>query len=104
MQLGGAFLPMGGVAAVVSRPESRNNGLVRDLMTRMHQQMRAEKRPLAVLMPFKNSFYGRMGYADAFRLWIMCAFDDDVLLRTILQTTGIPDNWAGWIAEEASYA
>ncbi len=66
MQMDGVFLPMGGVAAVVSRPESRNNGLVRDLMTRMHQQMRAEKRPLSVLMPFKNSFYGRMGYADTF--------------------------------------
>lgn len=66
MQVGSTFLPMGGVAAVVSRPESRNQGLVRDLMTRMHQHMRAEKRPLAVLMPFKNSFYGRMGYADSF--------------------------------------
>jgi len=68
MLVGDSFLPMGGVAAVVSRPESRNQGLVRDLMTKMHQQMRNEKRPLGVLMPFKNSFYARMGYADTFFL------------------------------------
>jgi predicted acetyltransferase len=66
MRVGESFLPMGGVAAVVSRPESRNQGLIRELMTRMHQQMRGEKRPLAVLMPFKNSFYAAMGYADSF--------------------------------------
>jgi len=66
MRVGGSFLPMGGVAAVVSRPESRSQGLVRELMTRMHQQMRSEERALAVLMPFKNSFYAAMGYADSF--------------------------------------
>ncbi|NJR31962.1 MAG: hypothetical protein HC778_02645 [Chamaesiphon sp. CSU_1_12] len=47
-----------------------------------------------------DSFEMDMGYVDAFRMWIMSAFDDDMLLRTMLQKTGIPDNWAEWIEEE----
>lgn len=66
MRVGDAFIPMGGVAAVATFPEARNRGLVRDLMTKAHEQMRDEGRPLAVLMPFKASFYARMGYADTF--------------------------------------
>ena len=33
MRVGNSYLPMGGVAAVVSRPEVRSHGLVRLLMT-----------------------------------------------------------------------
>lgn len=66
MCVGDAFLPMGGVAAVATLPEARNRGLVRELMIKAHEQMRDAGRPLAVLMPFKASFYARMGYADTF--------------------------------------
>ncbi len=66
MRVGDDFLPMGGVAAVATAPEARNRGHVKTLMTKAHQQMRDEGRPLAVLMPFKGSFYARMGYADTF--------------------------------------
>ena len=51
---------------------------------------------------FRNSFDKDMGYCDAFRLWIMDSFDDDILLRRILQTGGgIPDEWAEWVDEHA---
>ncbi len=66
MRVGDRWLPMGGVAAVATRPESRNQGLVRALMTRAHEAMRADGWPLAALMPFKHSYYRAMGYGDAF--------------------------------------
>lgn len=66
MRVGDDSIPMGGVAAVATAPEARNRGLVRELMTKAHEQMRDEGRPLAVLMPFKASFYARMGYSDTF--------------------------------------
>ena len=50
---------------------------------------------------FTDSFEMDMGYADAFRLWIMSAFDDDRLLRKMFQKTGIPDNWVEWVDEHA---
>lgn len=52
---------------------------------------------------FANSFEENMGFTDAFRLWMMCAFDDDRLLREMLATSGIPGEWTGWIDQEASY-
>lgn len=66
MNVGGAYIPMGGVAAVATYPEARNLGLAKKLMSRAHQQMKAEGRPLAALMPFKPEFYARMGYGDVF--------------------------------------
>jgi hypothetical protein len=50
---------------------------------------------------FTDSFEMDMGYTDAFRLWIMSAFDDDLLLREMLHKTGIPANWADWVKEHA---
>ncbi|MEK7867531.1 MAG: GNAT family N-acetyltransferase [Planctomycetota bacterium] len=66
MRVGDRWVPMAGVAAVASRPEHRNRGHVRALMTRAHEAMRAEGRPLAALMPFKHSYYAAMGYGTAF--------------------------------------
>lgn len=66
MRVGDRWLRAAGVAAVATRPESRNQGLVRALMTRAHEAMRADGCPLAALMPFKHSYYRDMGYADAF--------------------------------------
>ena len=74
MRVGDRYIPMGGVAAVATAPEVRNRGYVRTLMTKAHAQMRDEGRPLAVLMPFKASFYARMGYADTFFQYV-CEFN-----------------------------
>jgi hypothetical protein len=50
-----------------------------------------------------NSCEMDMEYADAFQLWIMCAFDDDKLLRNMLEINGIPDNWADWVNERYTF-
>jgi len=55
------------------------------------------------LEDFTDSFEIDMGYSDAFRLWIMSAFDDDMLLREMLQKTKIPKEWIEWIKEEADF-
>lgn len=52
---------------------------------------------------FADSFEMDMGYADAFRLWIMSAFDDDMLLRKLLQESGVPSDWAPWVDEQADF-
>lgn len=52
---------------------------------------------------FSDSFGMDMGYCDAFRLWIMCAFDDDKLLQKILNETSMPGEWADWIDEQVSF-
>lgn len=66
MRVGTDILPMGGVAAVATWPDARNLGLVGRLMKTAHAAMRREGRAIGVLMPFRNSFYGRMGYTDVF--------------------------------------
>lgn len=50
-----------------------------------------------------NSFQMDMGYADAFRLWIWSAFDDDKLVRELLQQSGIPSEWTKWVDEHTRY-
>lgn len=40
-----------------------------------------------------------MGYTDAFRLWIMYAFDDDLLLSQMVSETRVPADWLTWIDE-----
>lgn len=51
---------------------------------------------------FADSFEMDMGYTDAFRLWLMCAFDDGLLLGQMFPTTGIPGDWAAWLKEQAN--
>lgn len=49
---------------------------------------------------FADSFEMDMGYVDAFRLWVMAAFDDREHLWRYLDATAMPAQWAGWIAEQ----
>ncbi len=53
---------------------------------------------------FANSLAMDMGYTDAFRLWLMCAFDDDLLLRDMLQKTQVPDEWAYWVFKHITFS
>ncbi len=55
------------------------------------------------LEDFEDSFEMDMGYVDAYRLWMMHAFDDDQLLRQMLAETGIPADWEEWIEEQACF-
>jgi hypothetical protein len=47
---------------------------------------------------FEDSFELDMGYADAYRLWIMSSFDDDRMLRQLL--SDVPRSWEAWIEEQ----
>ncbi|HEU4532764.1 MAG TPA: BON domain-containing protein, partial [Polyangiaceae bacterium] len=48
---------------------------------------------------FADSFEDDMGYADAFRLWGMSAFDDEAQRERYLETAPVPPAWAAWVAE-----
>jgi len=50
-----------------------------------------------------NSHGMDMGYCNAFCLWIGSAFDDDVFLRKLLQSTGIPNDWRKWIEKQTQH-
>jgi predicted acetyltransferase len=76
MRVRGAFIPMGGIAAVATWPEYRNYGLVRRLIMALQEIMRTEQRPLSVLQPFKHSYYENMGWANTFDVY-QPAFEPD---------------------------
>lgn len=53
---------MYGVGGVATKPEYRNQGIVRDIMVRMFQEMYEKNISISVLYPFKHSFYEMLGY------------------------------------------
>jgi hypothetical protein len=49
---------------------------------------------------FADSFDDDMGYADAFRLWLMSAFDDRPMLTRYLATQpAAPEAWREWLRQ-----
>ncbi len=65
MQVAGTYQPMGGISMVATWPEYRDRQLAKQLMVAAQEQMRDESCALSVLLPFKYSFYERMGFAHA---------------------------------------
>lgn len=53
------------------------------------------------LEDFSGSYAVDMKYTDAFRLWIMSAFDDDLLLQKMLNSTQAPRKWVKWVYQQA---
>ena len=53
---------MSGIANVATKPEYRNRGIIRDIMTKMFKNMYDNNVPISVLYPFKLSFYEMLGY------------------------------------------
>jgi hypothetical protein len=53
----------------------------------------------ARLEDFADTFDNDMGYVDAFRKWVMSAFDDREHLQRYLTSTGVPKDWERWLAE-----
>jgi hypothetical protein len=60
--------------------------------------------PWAIDVPvssFADTFDDDMGYADAFRLWLMCGFDDRPTFETYASTQPLaPSEWVGWMERE----
>ena len=60
--LRGKVYPMGGLASVATHPSGRRKGYARHLVVRHLQQMREKGEVVSTLWPFRESFYGRLGY------------------------------------------
>jgi predicted acetyltransferase len=63
LETGRGRIAAGGIGSVASAPESRRRGHVAALMRHSCDELRERGAPLAVLYPFKRSFYGRYGWA-----------------------------------------
>ncbi|MDJ1182703.1 hypothetical protein [Roseofilum casamattae] len=50
-----------------------------------------------------SSFEMDMGFCDAYQLWLMSAFDDNILLQKMLESTGVPSDWTDWIEEHTKF-
>lgn len=61
----GCIKPMGGIGGVWTYPEYRNQGCVKALMKSAFLEMRMQGICVSMLTPFKESFYGALGYAIA---------------------------------------
>lgn len=56
------ILPMGGVAGVATQPQARRKGYARQLVQHLFERMQQQQMPVSTLYPFRESFYGRLGY------------------------------------------
>lgn len=61
----GSVKAMGGIGGVWTYPEYRNQGCVKALMRTAFVEMRMQGICVSMLTPFKESFYGALGYAIA---------------------------------------
>lgn len=66
VQAGAGDVPAAGIAAVASAPRLRRRGHVALLLRHLADELRAGGVPLAILYPFKPSFYRRYGWAIFF--------------------------------------
>ncbi len=63
VRTGAGDLPCGGLGSVATPPEQRRRGHIGRLLHEAVDELRARGTPLCMLYPFKNSFYGRFGWA-----------------------------------------
>lgn len=62
---GGAQVPVGGVTWVAVAPTHRRRGLLRAMLTEVHERIAAAGYPLAALTASEGGIYGRFGYGPA---------------------------------------
>lgn len=62
--VGGARVEVGGIASIGVAPEARGRGVATALLASMHDELAARGVPLALLYPFRERFYARLGYAS----------------------------------------
>jgi GNAT superfamily N-acetyltransferase len=60
---GGRLVPVGGIASVGVGPEARRRGIGTALVEHLHAVSLARGDALALLYPFRQAFYARIGYA-----------------------------------------
>ncbi|WP_144510419.1 enhanced intracellular survival protein Eis [Bacillus sp. FJAT-22090] len=62
MTVHGVNYKMGGIGFVATYPEYRNQGIMKELMTRSLEEMRKNQQYISVLAPFSVSFYRHFGW------------------------------------------
>lgn len=62
MRMNGQEVRMGGIGAVVTRPEARGRGLVRRIMRPVFDEMRDAGQVYSFLYPFSFDYYRKFGY------------------------------------------
>lgn len=60
----GKIFPMAGVAGVTTHPTARRKGYARQVLNGLFKDMRDKGQPFSCLYPFRESFYGRLGYIN----------------------------------------
>jgi predicted acetyltransferase len=60
---GGRLVPVGGIASVGVAPEARRRGVGTALVEHLHAMSVTRGDAIALLYPFRQAFYGRIGYA-----------------------------------------
>lgn len=60
----GKVFKLGGVASVATEPNARRKGYARRLVTQLFENMREHGEAVSGLYPFRESFYGRLGYVN----------------------------------------
>jgi predicted acetyltransferase len=63
-QVRGAVLPMGAVASVATHPLGRRKGYARQVLAELLRHMSDAGQPVSTLHPFRETFYGRLGYVS----------------------------------------
>lgn len=58
----GKVFTMGGVAGVATQPNARRKGYARQLVSALFKYMYDHEQAFTTLYPFRESFYGRLGY------------------------------------------
>lgn len=100
----GRVVSMGGVAGVSTHPLGRRQGYARQVLTRLLADMRQQGHVVSSLVPFRESFYGRLGWAGfpVTRVIKFAPGNLQPLLRWDLPgETTLHEDEAGWNASQA---
>lgn len=103
----GKVLSMGGVAGVATHPLGRRQGYARSVLARLISDMRDQGHAVSSLLPFRESFYGRLGWAGfpLARVTKFAPANLQPLLRWDLPgSTTLHEDETGWNASEAFLA
>lgn len=65
LSIPGGELPCAGISVVTVRPTHRRRGLLRRMITRLHQDAAERGEPIAALTASEGTIYGRFGYGAA---------------------------------------
>lgn len=60
----GNVYSMGGIAGIATHPSARRKGYAKQILMGLFAQMQTDQQPFSTLYPFRESFYGKLGYVN----------------------------------------